>query len=475
VITELADPVSVVFQAACNEAVEASMRPIRPRVLDRLADRCRNDSQVSTLLTATWDDAENSVPNLAKAPLRENLVGNKFIELIARDPRWKTVVLNAIVQERRWSDLWSRGHRLFSDRLLSFFEKLISPNHPVARLTTGALASVTAVLLALWIPPKAKSDVYDIVLQPVLKPFQSMYAVPFDLKPRMDTQTEMHLKVIVDDKGLTTLIRPIVSPNNLNLNLQQSTDVPLRITPQIQYPFDSLEKDSVLPSKSQGLGIRLIPTADLSGLPSGLWDPKSGLRVSVTQLDAPTDKPRNAEPISSKAGNETERPSRPLDKIEADLETLGGEFQPSKSNPQSTLVALQQNQNSIHSIVANHGRTTVIDATPNSVHSVLLQWVGEDTKLQFCNFTLRLGNIGADELNLFVTKQQCSSNISLVGQLPHSISLGPGVTQQIGPWILSVDEMRRRRIFQHAATLRFTWQPTNKVNGPGTEVTLKLP
>ena len=429
---ELLDTCSIVFQAACNEAVDSSLRPIRQRVLNKLADLCRSDVQVSRLVATTWGDAESGVSIAAQTPLNENIVEDKFIELIARNPRWRTVVLNAIVQERRWSDLWSRGHRVFSDRLLSFFEKLISPNHPVTMLTAGVLASAVAVLLA------------------------AKHVVSVDLKPRVESESELHLKVALDDKDLVASIRPIIDPNDLDLTFHPATDATLRITPQIQYPSDPFEKGNGPRAKSQGLGIRLIPTADLAGLPKSLWDPKSGLRVSVTQLDAPTDGTATVEPTSSKAGIEMKHLSRPLDKIETDLEAISGDFQ-----AQST-------------IEANHGRATVVDATPNSVHSVELQWVGDDTKLQFCNLTLQVGNISADKVDLSVTKQQCSPDISLVGRPPQQIPLGSGVTQQLGPWILSVDEMRRRRVFQHAATLRFTWQPTNKVSKPGIQVTQKL-
>ncbi len=472
------DSNSIIFQAACDEAVEASMRPVRQRVVNRLADRCRSDVQVSRLFSITWDEAENDVPNLSEAPLREKLIGNKFINLIAVDPRWKTLVLNAIVQERRWSDLWSRGYGLFSDRLLSFFEKLNSPYHPATRLTTGALTSLAAILLAVWIPPKVarKPDFYDIVLRPILKPFQGKYEVPIDLKTNVNGEGEVHLKVVVDDGGLSASIRPKISPNDLNVTFHPATDAQVRFTPQIQYPADTLDKANAWAAKPQGLGIRLIPSVDLSALPKDLWDPKSGLKVSVTQLDVPADKLATAEPTSSKARNERESPSRPLDKIEADLEMLSSDFQASKSDPQSTLVALQQNQNSIHNIVANRERTTILEATPSSVHSVVLQWVGDDAKPQSCTLAMQVGSISADKLGLTITKEQCSSNISLVGQmLPRSIDLGPGEPQQLGQWILSVDDMHRHWIFQHAATLRFTWQPAFKSSGPGTQMTQKLP
>jgi hypothetical protein len=490
------DPGSIIFQAACNEAVEASMRPIRHHVLNRLANRCNDDSQLSKLLSDTWDQAQNEIPNLPLSSWRDKLIGNKFVNLIANDPQWKTAVLTAVVQERRWSDLWSRGYELFSERVFSLVEKLNSPNHPTARITTGALTSFAAVLLAIWIPPKItrNPDFYEETLRPLLKPFQSKYEVPLELKPKTDGVVLFHLKAVIDDKDLTATIKPVVKSNDLFMTFHPTLDASLKITPQIEYPSESFGNPTARNAKSQALTVRLVPAVDFPSLPKGLWDPKVGLRVSVTELDAPTksatapgepsnsNKPATGQGALLKDVSEADRPSRPLDMIESDLgtlnkslETLGGDFQASKSDPKSNLAALEQDQNSIHSIADNHGRTTVIEATPNSVHSVVLQWVGEDTKPQFCTLTLQLGNIGADKLDLSVTKQQCSSNVSLVGQIPHALSPGPSEPQQLGPWILSVDETHRRRIFQHAATLRFTWQPTAKSETLTTQARQKSP
>jgi hypothetical protein len=179
-MSQIFDAGSIVFHAACNEAVEAAMRPLRQRVLNRLAHRCRADSQVSKLFSDTWGQAENDIPNSPESSGREKVVGRRFIDLIASDPRWKTVVLSAVVQERRWSDLWSRGYEAFSDRLLSLLEKLNSPDHTAARLTTGALTSIAAFMLAAWLPVKVsgKPNLYEQVLRPLLKPFQVTTMIP---------------------------------------------------------------------------------------------------------------------------------------------------------------------------------------------------------------------------------------------------------------------------------------------------------
>src|SRR6266404_530443 len=497
---------SIVFQAACSEAIDASMRPIRHRVIYRLARRFhvhdadkynpKVASELNELFAATWGQARDEMASPPSIPVSERLVESRFVELIARDPQWRTLVLEEVVQERRWSDLWSRGYEFFFDRLRSLFEKLVSPHHPAARRTTGALTSFAAVLLAIWAPTKipGNSRFYENTLQPLLKPFQSKYEIPVELTPKAQGDAVFHLKVIADDKDLIASIKPIVKPDQLSMTLHPTLSAPLRITPQIQYPSEGLGNPAAPATKPQGLPVHLIPAIDLPLLPKGLWDPNSGLTVSVTELDSPakpqstsegasiSDRPATPKGAFLKESLAPDMPGRPLDKIEADLgalnkslETLGGDFQASKTDPQSNLATLQQSQNSIHSIATNQGRTMVINASPNSVHSVMLQWFGEDKKPAFCAMSFDVGNVSKENVDLSFTKEVCSSNTSLVDQLPRKLVLGPSAPQQLGPWMLSVDETRRHRLFQHAAILRFTWQAASPSKTLSTQVTQKLP
>jgi hypothetical protein len=87
---------------------------------------------------------------------------------------------------------------------------------------------------------------------------------------------------------------------------------------------------------------------------------------------------------------------------------------------------------------------------------------------------LRFDQITVEKLGFSVTNQVCSPNTSLVDKLNEEISVGPGEPKALGPWILSVDEIRRRWIFQDGATLRFTWQPSVNKGAPVTQAS-KLP
>jgi hypothetical protein len=309
------------------------------------------------------------------------------------------------------------------------------------------------------------------MLKPLLKPLQTTYVVPIDLKPQTDNEAVVHVKVIVDNDRLIASLTPVIKPSDLKLTLHPTAIGPVKIVPQIQYPTEGFEKFSSADAKSRGLTVNLLPNVQLSTLPDGLWNPKTGFKVSVTELDAPSKTQAGSEVASGTDHPDINRVSRPLDRIGDDLEVLGGDFQAAKSDPQSNLVALQQNQNSIHTIATNHGRTTILGVTASSVHSLVLQWVGEDNSPKACALTIRFKEIRSEELTFSVTNQKCSPNTLFVAtdKLSKDISIGPGKPESFGPWLLSVDEIRRRWIFQRGATLRFTWQPSSSKDAPVTE------
>jgi hypothetical protein len=477
---------SIVFEAACNQAVDSSLRPIRRRVINRLRDRLRSDPEVASLFAAVWTITQTQAD---EPPTPAALMESRFVELIASDPQWKTQVLDAVVEERRWSDLWSKVQTPFFDRVASLLEKLTSPDHPVAKRTTAALASFAAALLTIWLPVgiTGRPDIYEKLLGPLAKIFQSKNQTTIERKIE---DAQVRLKVLVDPKDLSVSFKPIVTPDAFHMKLHPVLDAPLKITPQFQYSHESTGNSTTSATKLTGLKLQLIPAIDLASFPKGLWDPQAGLKVSVNQLDAPSQAPSASENSATQEGIPVKGPGvpssgRPLDKIEAklgalnkNLENIGGDFQASKADPQSTLATMQQRQNAIHSIANNQGRTTVIDLTPNSVRSVVLQWFGDDEKPQFCTLTLEVGAVDADNVDLSLTNQQCSPNASLVDKekIPYPLSFGPADDpQQVGPWSLSVDSTHRHWVFRHAARLRFTWQPASSNSSSAVQSAQKLP
>ncbi len=303
---------------------------------------------------------------------------------------------------------------------------------------------------------------------------------------QVDGDSVIHLKAVVDDKDLSAVIKPVVKPDVLSMTLNPSVDASLKITPHIQYSpvnSDDLNKSAAEP---QGLPVHFVPAGDLSLFSKGLWDPNSTLKVSVQELN-PQSEPQSKSQQSLSPQNATPTPNaltsdsvRPLDKIGDNLSTLsslykilgvlGNELQAPNGDSQSNLATLQQSQNLIHSTATNQDRTTVIEVRPNSVHSVVLQWFAAPAVPESCTLTFKVEEVNADKIHLSGITQKCSSQTSVIRNLPDNLVLGPGDPHNLGQWILSVDETRRRWAFLHAATLRFTWQPTYTNNGSTAQI-----
>lgn len=455
---------SITFHAACNEAVDASMRPIRQRVIRRLAEQVRCDraeeliwslsnepavesshrfSELQELFGTEWNQANNVTP-----PPPAPHVEARFVQLIGKNPQWRALVLESVVQERRWSDILTGGFQFPLDRLSSFFEKLMSPQHPVARGTTSALASVGTALLAIWLPAAWNPDVYDKILHPVLKPFQNTTEVSSDFTRVMRSDAILHVRAVVDDNDLTAVVKPKVQPAILSVTLNPNIEpTSLRITPQIQYSSDNPGDFKTPTAKQSGVQVNFIPEANLSLLWKSVSNPDSPINVSVREL-APQPEPDSKLSRPDKAGSPdpketlpTANPIRPVDRI------------------------------SDHLLALNQTRTSVIEATPNSIHSVVLQWFGGPKEPESCTLKFKVTKVNADGVHLSEIVQSCSPETSSLGTLQREEVVSPDKPRNFGQWILSVDETHRRWIFLHTATLRFTWQPAFKSPAPSAPTT----
>jgi hypothetical protein len=483
------DEASISFRAACNEAVDQSMRPIRSRVIWRLARRFHSDDtdkhlptksiELQKLFAAISEQAKNelsaSLPPWPDVEQREKIAESRFIQLIGTNPLWRMLVLDAVVQERRWSDLWKRSFQFAYDRFVSLLQKLMSPQHPVARGTTSVLAIIVTTALPILLVPRIvkNKNLYADLFDPVRRVFETKSTVSVTA----NSDLLLHVRTVVDDANLTAVITPIAKPVDLSMTFRPTIDASLKITPGIQYPPVSSGDSVKSAGKQQGLAVHFIPTADLPNFSKSLSDPGSVIKVSVQELAvAPVSdsKPAKLPTVPTPAPKETNSPItsvRPLDKIDEELvalnttlSTLGSEFQASSGHPESSLAALQQGQNLIHSTAANQGRAIVIEAKPNSVHSVVLQWFEAAKDPGSCTLTFAVNDVNSDHLTLSGISQKCTTNTLLTDTLPPDISLGPGKPYTLGHWTLSVDETRRRWIFSHSATLRFSWQPASVGN-----------
>jgi hypothetical protein len=127
------------FRAACNDAAPAPSRPVKLRVIERLA----NLSDAQVVFEQAWNDAMSQMPTASSAtPDRE------FYVQLTRNPMWGTLVTEQIVAEAKWRDLVGKdGLRTFYDRGAALFEKFTSKKeHPA----TAAVTKIVIAMSGLW-------------------------------------------------------------------------------------------------------------------------------------------------------------------------------------------------------------------------------------------------------------------------------------------------------------------------------------
>ncbi len=471
------DPESIFFHAACNEAVDSSLRPIRQTVINRLADRFLDDatnehistkaSELSDLFAAARAQAEKELGIHSQSALLQS----RIVELVGKDPLWRTLVLDLVAQQKRWNDVWSRRYKFISDRFKSFLEKATSPDHPIAKAASTALATFTTILLAIAVPQKIDPNFYPNLIKPFVVEVQTKNELTSKISVEPDGSSVLHVKAEIDNPNLAVTVSPVVKPDALNVALRPTVgDASIKLSPEIRYPAEATQKSGQTASNPQALTLHISPAVEFPRFSTGSGDSGSMLTVSVQELkpQSPTLKQSSEQPkAATSEAAPTASPAGPLDKIEDDLAklnknlgTLGTDFQISEG-PQSNLAGVQKALNGIHSSATNQGRTTVVEAMPNSVHSVVLQWLGEQLEPESCTLTFKVREIDTQKVHLSLLTQKCSSQKEVAEKLPKDLFPSAEVPVDLAHWVISVDETHRRWLVMHGATLRFTWQPTS--------------
>jgi hypothetical protein len=141
----------LVFRAACNAALPAESRPIKQRVIERIA----RSSEVHKILESMWQDLQ-----AAGGPITESRV----VAELTRNPLWNTLVSEYVEQEKSWKDLRNRDYRSgLLEWVWSLCEKMVDPEaHPVARSVTMVLC-VTGILGGL----AQGKFVREAIIQPI--------------------------------------------------------------------------------------------------------------------------------------------------------------------------------------------------------------------------------------------------------------------------------------------------------------------
>lgn len=131
------------FRAACNAAVAESKRPLRRRVMERLAASPDTHGLISGLL-----------PRVSLAP------GGGLFELLAKEPQWQTLVAETAADTLEWNDLAERGVA-FGERLHAVWRKFSQGDDQKA--LRYVVATVCSVVFAGSVDRATDGKVHEMV------------------------------------------------------------------------------------------------------------------------------------------------------------------------------------------------------------------------------------------------------------------------------------------------------------------------
>ncbi len=157
------------FRAACNAVVEPSLRPVRIRVAERLS----KSKEAKELFGKHWGGDEGV---------------DAFWVSLTKDECWRTLVIEAIEQNRRWSNLLKVKPSEWGSSLL---EKLRDKGHPGARAATATLATFSTLWAAHAVAPNA-------ITLPVSLAASDRKPLTLPIKLSSDQGGEYSLKIKVD-------------------------------------------------------------------------------------------------------------------------------------------------------------------------------------------------------------------------------------------------------------------------------------
>ena len=118
---------NLAFRAACNAAAAESKRPLRRRVIERLAALPDTRALISEL------------------QLRKSDAPGGLFDRLANDPCWKTLVAETTADALGWDDLASQGAS-WGQRVATIWRKFMEgDDQHVARIVTATVVSIGAV------------------------------------------------------------------------------------------------------------------------------------------------------------------------------------------------------------------------------------------------------------------------------------------------------------------------------------------
>lgn len=191
------------FRAVCNAAAPEGKRPVRRRVIARLAAAPETSALMAELR-----------PRASAEP------GRGLFDLLANEPRWKTLVDETIADTLGWDDLAKKGGS-WGQRLMTICRKFIEgDDQHLARIVVGVTGLASAVLLSIRIADGS------LTLGPVdVKLKVSTYggAIPVSLQPQIANPVK--LTVQADSQPIVVDVQADAYTKELDVVLARLADV----------------------------------------------------------------------------------------------------------------------------------------------------------------------------------------------------------------------------------------------------------
>jgi hypothetical protein len=176
------------FRAACNEGAPPASRPVKPRVIDRIA----HGPDAHDVFQQAWDQATSRG---LETPTDINRL---FYESVVKNPMWATLVAEQIAAEVKWKDLFaSDGLQSLYDRGSALFEKFTNrKEHPAAATATRVVVAISG----LW----GVNVAFPEQLQAVTLPIRASLIgeegkLPITFSPQLDDQDKpVHIPFVLD-------------------------------------------------------------------------------------------------------------------------------------------------------------------------------------------------------------------------------------------------------------------------------------
>jgi hypothetical protein len=380
---------SLAFRAACNEAVNEATRPIKRRVMARIA--ASNDARA--IIYTTWRQIDHDNAG------RPTDCFSKVTQALIQDPGWRTLVLEEVQSERQWRDLIHGNFKAVWDRLSSILEKLRDHEHPVARGATGVLVA----LLTLWVPYTIDPDGVKNLTLPI------RVALTGEANP-------LHARFITasDGKAIPVTFTPRLDPETLSVQFASSrTPVPVRfaIEETKGHPSSSAPEVGALPKAADDLHTIALGIIKLAGTPEL---PKSAMTQSA-------DVEQSAPGELSQMVAEFQRATKSLNTVidnQAKLET--------------ELKSLDQKQTRLEVAEQNHAPATTVALAEGVPQSVAIEWFDATSGTVACNVEITARNIQRS-VHIIANPSSCFPNRVQLKAAESDLSVGvPWNADQIG-------------------------------------------